>query len=173
MPRCIMGKERILIVDDEQNARQALRTILSEEGYEVAEAADGEEGLKLIESFDPTAVLSDVRMPKMDGLTLLKKANEAGSDAVFVMMTAFGSIETAVEAMHAGAESYLTKPLDVNSVLVVLEKALEKRQLLRDTESLKARVRERYSCPTSSARRPSCRRSSTWSSARRPPRPRC
>ena len=78
------GKERILVVDDEQNARVALRTILTEEGYELAEAADGEEALALIPGFAPAVVLADVRMPRMDGITLLKRAREQGSDAVFV-----------------------------------------------------------------------------------------
>src|SRR6266545_660939 len=71
-----MAKERILVVDDEQNARVALRTILSEEGYEIAEAADGEEALALLPGFAPAAVLADVRMPRMDGITLLKRARE-------------------------------------------------------------------------------------------------
>ena len=70
------GKERILVADDEQNARVALRTILTEEGYEVSEAADGEEALALLPGFAPAAVLADVRMPRMDGITLLKRARE-------------------------------------------------------------------------------------------------
>ncbi len=143
-PAYRMGRERVLVVDDEANAREALRTILTEEGYEVAEAPDGEEALALLSGFAPAAVLADVRMPRMDGLTLLTKAREAGSDAVFVMMTAFASVEAAVAAMRAGAESYLVKPLDVDSVLVVLEKALEKVRLQRDAANLRERVRERY-----------------------------
>jgi len=138
------GKERVLVVDDEGNARRALRDILSEEGYEVVEAADGEDALQLMESFAPAAVLADVRMPRMDGITLLRKAREQGSDSVFVMMTAIASVEAAVEAMRAGAENYLVKPLDVNAVLVVLEKALEKLRLQRETQNLRERVRERY-----------------------------
>ncbi len=138
------GKERILVVDDEGNARQALKDILTEEGYELVEAADGEDALQLMQSFAPAAVLADVRMPRMDGITLLKRAREQGSDAVFVMMTAYASVEAAVEAMRAGAENYLVKPLDVNAVLVVLEKALEKLRLQRDTQNLRERVRERY-----------------------------
>jgi two-component system NtrC family response regulator/two-component system response regulator HydG len=138
------GSERILVVDDEQNARVALRTILVDEGYEVAEAADGEAALQLIAGFAPAVVLADVRMPRMDGITLLRRAREAGSDAVFVMMTAFASVEAAVETMRAGAENYLVKPLDVNAVLVILDKALEKLRLQRDTANLRERVRERY-----------------------------
>jgi two-component system NtrC family response regulator/two-component system response regulator HydG len=139
-----MAKQRILVVDDEQNARAALRTILSEEGYEIAEARDGEEGLAKLEEWSPDVVLADVRMPRMDGLALLRKAKETGSDATFVMMTAFASIEAAVEAMKSGAENYLVKPLDVRAVLVFLAKALEKRQLLKEAVTLRERVRERF-----------------------------
>jgi len=139
-----MGKALVLVVDDELNARNALRTILSEEGYEIHEAADGEEGLSQIAELSPDVVLSDVRMPKLDGLQLLRKAREQGSDSTFVMMTAFASVEAAVEAMRLGAENYLVKPLDVNAVLVFLEKALEKRRLQREAQGLRERVRERY-----------------------------
>ena len=137
-------KERILVVDDEQNARTALRTLLGEEGYDIAEAADGEEALAKIAELDPAVVLTDMRMPRMDGITLIKRAREAGSEAAFVMMTAFASVQAAVDAMKAGAENYLTKPLDLQSVLIFLEKALEKRRLQRETVSLRDRVREQY-----------------------------
>jgi len=139
-----MSKQRILVVDDEQNARAALRTILTEEGYDIAEAADGEEGFAKLRDWGPDLVLADVRMPRMDGLALLAKAKESGSDATFVMMTAFASIETAVAAVKAGAENYLVKPLDVSAVLVFLGKALEKRALVREAATLRERVRERF-----------------------------
>ena len=139
-----MAKARILVVDDEANARAALRTILSEEGYEISEAADGEAGLARIAELSPDVVLADVRMPKMDGLALLRQAKEQGSDASFVMMTAFASVEAAVEAMGLGAENYMVKPLNVKAVLVFLEKALEKRRLVREAAGLRERVRERY-----------------------------
>ena len=139
-----MSKERILVVDDEANARGALRTILSEEGYEITEAADGEQALALIHEVSPALVLADVRMPKMDGITLLERARAESPDALFLMMTAFGSIEAAVRAMKAGAENYLVKPLDVDSVLVYVGKALEKRRLQREAQGLRERVRERF-----------------------------
>ncbi|RKH46854.1 sigma-54-dependent transcriptional regulator [Corallococcus sicarius] len=139
-----MANERILVVDDEVNARRAIATILKEEGFEVREAADGVEALGLLADFSPAAVLTDVRMPRMDGLTLMRRAREAGSDATFVVMTAFASVEAAVEAMRAGAESYLTKPLDMNAVLVVLGKTLETRQLKTETRQLRERVAERF-----------------------------
>src|SRR4051794_14586562 len=104
-----MNKARILIVDDEQTARAALRTLLTEEGYEVSEAADGAEGLQKLTDLAPDVVLTDVRMPKLDGLSMLKKAKELGLPATFVMMTAFATIESAVEAMRAGAENFLVK----------------------------------------------------------------
>ena len=139
-----MATERILIVDDEQNARAALRTILTEEGYEVSEARDGEEGLLRLADFSPAVVLCDVRMPRKDGLSLLREARALGTEAVFVMMTAYATVQAAVEAMRAGAESYITKPLDVDAVLVVLEKALEKRRLQREAGALRERVRQKF-----------------------------
>ncbi len=138
------AENRILIIDDEQNARDALRSILTDEGYTVAEARDGTAGLAALATFDPHVVLCDLRMPGIDGLSLLKRAMVDHTGATFVMMTAFASIATAVEAMRAGAETYLVKPLDVNAVLVVLEKALEKRSLRNETEVLRARIRKNY-----------------------------
>ncbi|MBE2248729.1 MAG: sigma-54-dependent Fis family transcriptional regulator [Myxococcus sp.] len=135
---------RILVVDDEQNAREALTTILREEGYEVVEAADGEAGFEQLTQFNPDAVLCDIKMPKVDGLQLLHKARSEGFDNLFIMVTAFGSIETAVEAMRAGAFDYITKPVDVGAVLVKLEKALETRQLKRDNALLRERLHEKH-----------------------------
>ena len=102
-----MSTPRVLVVDDEANARQAIVTILGEEGYEVAEASNGEEALARLGEFSPAVVLTDVRMPRMDGMTLLQRAREQSSDASFIMMTAFASLEAAVEAMRAGAVDYL------------------------------------------------------------------
>ncbi len=134
-------KARILVVDDEPNARSALRAILAEEGYEVAEAGDGEEALAALPGFAPDVVLLDVRMPKLDGLSMLEQAKASGSEATFVMMTAHGAVKDAVIALKAGAEDYLQKPLELDEVLVVLEKALEKRQLRKDVALLRERVR--------------------------------
>jgi two-component system NtrC family response regulator/two-component system response regulator HydG len=141
---CTMPRSRILVIDDEQNARDALTTILREEGYEVAEAADGEAGVEKVSSFQPDAVLCDIKMPKLDGLELLKSVRAEGFDTLFLMMTAFGSIETAVEAMRSGAQDYITKPVDVAAVLVKLERALETRQLRRDNAILRERLHERH-----------------------------
>ncbi len=142
-----MAPTRLLVVDDEQNARQALATLLAEEGFEVAQAADGAQALERLGEFGPDVVLSDVRMPQMDGITLVQRAREAGHGASFVIMTAFATIDVAVQAMRAGAENFLVKPLDVSAVLVVLEKVLEKRRLRTDASLLRERVRERCRLP--------------------------
>jgi two-component system, NtrC family, response regulator len=139
-----MPKARVLVVDDEPNARDGLRTILEEEGFVVSEASDGVEAFNVLKEQGADVVLSDIRMPRMDGVTLVRRAREEGIPALFVMMTAFASIETAVEAMRAGAENFLVKPLDPSTVLVVLDKVLEKQHLTRDAEQLKDRVRQRY-----------------------------
>ena len=139
-----MPKERVLLVDDEENARSALRTLLTDEGYVVSEAADGEQALAVIRDTAPAVVLADVRMPRMDGLTLLRKAKDEGSDATFVILTAFANVESAVEAMRAGAENYLVKPVSFEALRVSIHKALEKRQLARDAANLRERVRERF-----------------------------
>ena len=139
-----MPKPRVLVVDDEANARHALRTILDEEGYAVDEAADGQEALELLRERGADVVLADIRMPRLDGIELVRRARAEGSPALFVMMTAFATIDTAVEAMKAGAENFLVKPLEPNSVLIVLDKVLEKQKLTRDAEQLKERVRQRY-----------------------------
>jgi two-component system NtrC family response regulator len=139
-----VAKARILVVDDEPNARDGLRTILEEEGFAVSEASDGVEAFALLREQGADVVLADIRMPRMNGVTLVHRAREEGIQASFVMMTAFASIETAVEAMRAGAEHFLVKPLEPSTVLVVLDKVLEKRQLTRVAEQLKDRVRQRY-----------------------------
>ena len=139
-----MPRERILIVDDEPNARSALGVLLTEEGFEVIEAGDGLEGLEKLAEFAPAAVLTDVKMPRLDGIGLLREARARGSDAVFLVMTAFASIEAAVEAMRAGAENYLVKPLNVDAAVLSLQKALEKRNLQLESAGLRERIRERY-----------------------------
>ena len=144
LPSAPMPRARILVVDDEPNARDALRTLLTDEGYSVSEASDGIEALATLREEGADVILADVRMPRMDGLTLVRTAREEGLPGTFVMMTAFASVEAAVEAMRAGAENFLTKPLDPATVQVVLDKVLEKRDLARDAEQLRARVRERF-----------------------------
>jgi len=134
---------RILVVDDEVNARTALAELLRDEGFDVEMAADAFKALGKYESFAPHVVLTDLKMPGMDGIELVKKLRAHEDPCDVIVMTAFGAVETAVEAMRAGASDYLTKPLNFDELLVVLDKVLETSQLRRETRQLRARVRDR------------------------------
>ncbi len=136
---------RVLIVDDEANARSALAELLEDEGYVTATASDGLEALEKLETFGPEVVLTDLKMPRMDGLALLEEGKRRRPTAAFVVMTAFGSIDTAVEAIKRGAENYLTKPLDVNSVSALVARALEKSRLALEASLLRGQVEKRLS----------------------------
>jgi len=141
-----VSKARILVVDDEANARNALAEILREENYQVETAADGFKALARAESFGPDLVLSDLKMPGMDGVELLGKLkNTPELDVEVVVMTAFGAVETAVAAMRAGAADYLTKPLNTDELLVVLDRALERCRLRQEATQLREQLKNRYS----------------------------
>ncbi len=137
------SRGRILIVDDEANARAALSEILREEGYTTETAADGFKALGKLEEFAPDVVLTDLKMPGLDGIGLMEKAMATESEATFVVMTAFGSISSAVEAVKKGAYNYLTKPLDFQALSVVVERAVERARLLQENGKLRDRLRER------------------------------
>jgi DNA-binding NtrC family response regulator len=100
-------KGRIVVIDDEVNAAAALETLLEEDGYEVARAHDGVSGLQLLENTDPDVVLTDLRMPGMDGIELLTRIKQIRPETMVVLMTAHGTVGTAVQAMKLGAEGYL------------------------------------------------------------------
>ncbi len=134
---------RILIVDDEPNARSALSEILREEGYATETAADGFKALGKIEDFGPDVVLTDLKMPGLDGIGLMQKVRDLAPRATFVVMTAFGTIESAVEAVQKGAYHYLTKPLDFQALAVVVERAVERSRLLAENERLRERLAEK------------------------------
>ena len=138
------SKGRILVVDDEPNARTALAEILKEEGYQVETAADGFKGLARAEEFGPDLVLTDLKMPGMDGVELLRKLRHHAADVPVVLMTAFGAVETAVSAMREGAADYLTKPLNTDELVLVIDRALERVRLRRETHELKSQLTERY-----------------------------
>src|ERR1700686_3888350 len=137
------NRGRILIVDDESNARAALAEILREEGYATETAADGFKALGKLEEFTPDVILTDLKMPGLDGIAFMEKARTAAPSAVFVVMTAFGTISSAVEAMKKGAENYLLKPLDPEALGAVVERAMEKARLVQETRRLRDRLRER------------------------------
>jgi len=134
---------RILVVDDEVNARSALAELLRDQGFDVETAADAFKALGKFESFAPQVVVTDLKMPGMDGVELVKKLRAEAEPPAVVVMTAFGAVETAVDAMRAGAADYLTKPLNLPELLVVLDRVLETEQLRRETRQLRAQVRAR------------------------------
>ena len=137
------SRGRILIVDDEANARAALSEILREEGYTTETAADGFKALGKLEEFVPDVVLTDLKMPGLDGIGFMEKAQAALPGATFVVMTAFGTIGSAVEAVKKGAYNYLTKPLDFSVLAVVVERAVERARLLQENSRLREKLRER------------------------------
>ncbi len=137
------SRGRILIVDDEANARAALSEILHDEGYATETAADGFKALGKLGEFVPDVILTDLKMPGLDGLEFMEKARAYVPSAVFVVMTAFGSITSAVQAVKKGAENYLTKPLDFEALSAVVERAMEKARLLQETRHLRDKLRER------------------------------
>jgi two-component system, NtrC family, response regulator len=140
----VSAKARIVVIDDEVNAAAALETLLQEDGYEVAQANDARAGLALLEKTDPDIVLTDLRMPGMDGLELLAKVKQIRPETMVIVMTAYGTVKTAVRAMKLGAEDYLAKPIDVEELEVILQKTLEKKRLLEEARVLRERVHQKY-----------------------------
>jgi two-component system response regulator HydG len=136
-------KARLLVVDDEPSARSGLQKLLTQEGYSVAVAEDGEDALARFAETAADVVVTDLKMPKMDGITLLKKLKEQDQDVPVIVCTAFGDVSTAVQAMRAGAADYLTKPIDFDALTLAVERALERRELRVEAENLRRQIRER------------------------------
>jgi two-component system, NtrC family, nitrogen regulation response regulator NtrX len=130
----------ILIIDDERAIRKTLGEILSYEGYKIEEASDGEEGLKKFREKAFDVVLCDIKMPKLDGIEFLDKAREANPDVPIIMISGHGTIETAVEAVKKGAFDYISKPPDLNRLLITLRNAIDKTSLVTETKVLKRKV---------------------------------
>jgi len=140
-----MIPKRILIVDDEESFRNVLTVILRKEGYEVEGATNGEEGLNKISNAAFDHVLCDIRMPKMDGLEFLRESQKAGAEAPVIMMSAFGTVDTAIEAMKLGAYDYISKPFKPDEVILTLKKAEERERLRKENELLRRQVKKEYS----------------------------
>ncbi|WP_437567604.1 sigma-54-dependent transcriptional regulator [Sorangium sp. So ce542] len=134
---------RVLVVDDEASARSGLEKLLRQEGYAVDAAADGAAALEVAAERPPDVVVTDLKMPRMDGVTLLGKLREQDPALPVIVVTAFGDVSSAVQAMRAGAEDYLTKPVDFDALLVSLERALERSALRAEAENLRRQLRER------------------------------
>lgn len=130
----------ILIIDDEKAIRKTLTEILSFEGYKIDEAADGEEGLKKFKEKSYDVVLCDIKMPKLDGIEFLQKAADTSPDVPIIMISGHGNIETAVEAVKKGAYDFISKPPDLNRLLITIRNAMERSSLVTETKVLKRKV---------------------------------
>lgn len=130
----------ILIIDDEKSIRKTLTEILSYEGYKIEEAGDGEEGLKKFKDKTYDLVLCDIKMPKLDGIEFLEKAKQVNADVPIIVISGHGNIDTAVEAVKKGAYDYISKPPDLNRMLITLRNAMDKTTLVAETKVLKRRV---------------------------------
>lgn len=135
---------KILIIDDEKSIRNTLREILEYEKYDVDEAVDGQDGLDKLSDRKYDLALCDIKMPKLDGLEVLEKAQEIAPDLQFIMISAHGSIETAVEAVKKGAYDFIQKPPDLNRLLITVRNALDKSTLVSETKVLKKKISKRF-----------------------------
>lgn len=135
---------KILIIDDEKSIRDTLVEILEYENYQVDQAEDGQKGFEAIKKNNYDVVLCDIKMPNMDGMELLSKTSELGIDTAFIMISAHGTIETAVEATKMGAFDFIQKPPDLNRLLVTVRNALEKSSLVTETKILKKKISKAY-----------------------------
>lgn len=130
----------ILIIDDEKAIRKTLTEILTFEGYKIDEAVDGEEGLKRFSEKNYDLVLCDIKMPKLDGIEFLEKARMVNPDIPIIIISGHGNIDTAVEAVKKGAFDYISKPPDLNRLLITLRNATEKQELVTQTKVLKRKA---------------------------------
>jgi two-component system response regulator HydG len=138
-----MSGLRILVVDDEASARSGLEKLLRQSGYTVDTAKNGNEALAVAAEHPPEVVVTDLKMPEMDGMTLLGRLRDSDRDLPVIVATAFGDVTSAVAAMRAGAADYLTKPIDFDALLVAIERARERRALRVEAENLRRQLRER------------------------------
>ncbi len=140
-----MTSNRVLLIDDEENFRHMLSVILKKRGYDVETASSGVDGLKKIDTGSYDTVLCDIRMPQMDGLEFLREAQKAGCEATIIMMSAYGTLDTAIEAMKLGAYDYISKPFKPDEIILTLKKAEERERLRRENLFLKQEVQKEYS----------------------------
>jgi DNA-binding NtrC family response regulator len=138
-----MGTETVLLVDDKPNNLEVLSALLRQEGYEVRVARSGDEALAEVRGITPDAIITDLKMPKMDGLEFFQAVRAVDPDIPTIFITAFGTVESAVAAMKLGAYDYLGKPLDHEKLTLILRRALDQRRIARENRDLKAALRAR------------------------------
>jgi two-component system response regulator PilR (NtrC family) len=139
-----MLKDKILVADDEKSMREFLDIMLKKEGYKVTLASNGEEVMKLIEKDIFDLALVDIRMPRQDGISVLKRIKSISPETVVIVITAYASADTAIKAMKEGAYDYITKPFKIDEIKLIIQNALEKKHLQKENLLLKQVVRDRY-----------------------------
>jgi two-component system response regulator AtoC len=147
----------VLIVDDEENMRHMLEVLLGEEGYKCGTAADGEQALEKLSTDNFDFVLCDIRMPRLDGPGLLAEMRKKGLPGTVIMMSAYGTVDTAIETMKQGAYDYIPKPFRADEVILTLKKAQEREKLVRENVTLRRAVAEEYSFDNIITRNPKMR----------------
>jgi two-component system response regulator AtoC len=135
-------EKRLLVIDDEENMQHMLSKVLSKTGYSVETASNGHEGLKMIQSTDFDFILCDIKMPNMSGMDFLKAAHDKIRTTTVIMMSAYGTIDTAIEAMKLGAYDYISKPFKTDEVYLTLKKAEERENLRQENRQLKERIKK-------------------------------
>ena len=135
----------MLIVEDDASTREGLAELVQTWGFQTEEAADGEEGLRKVTSFRPAIIVSDMVMPRVGGMELLRALKDQLSDLTLILLTAQGTVETAVEAIKEGAYDYLSKPVDPQRLRILLNKAVERQETLREVKLLRRQLREQGS----------------------------
>ena len=146
--------KRILVVDDEENIRLVLKTLLRKHGYEVEVADGAEQALASLDAFGPDVILTDVRMPKMGGLDLLATLRAKNVHATVIVMSAYGNVDLALEAIKAGAYDYISKPFKPDEVVLALRKAEERELLRRENQALKEQIKKEHQFETILAKSP-------------------
>ncbi|MEJ2235182.1 MAG: sigma-54 dependent transcriptional regulator, partial [Syntrophobacterales bacterium] len=140
-----MEEKRILVIDDEENMRHMLAVLLEKEGYQVDSAADGKQGLALASESFYDLILCDLKMPVMDGMTFLENSQDMQLESTVIVMSAYGTLDTAIEAMKRGAYDYVSKPFKPDEIMLTLRKAEERERLRKENRLLQQSARERYS----------------------------
>jgi two-component system NtrC family response regulator len=138
-----MKRNHILVVDDDSSLRRVMKMQLEEAGYEVSLASDGNEAWQMLQEIEPHLVITDLRMPTT-GLELLERTSRENLQTTVIVVTAFGTVETAVEAMKLGAYDYVTKPLDFDALLLVVQRAMERQNLIEEVRTLRSALDQRY-----------------------------
>lgn len=138
-----MSRNRILVVDDDSSLRRVMKMQLEEAGYQTILASDGDEAWRLLQEHQPHLVITDLRMPT-SGLELLKRITQAELQTTVIMVTAFGSVESAVDAMKSGAYDYVTKPLDFDALAAVVNRAMERQNLMEEVRTLRSALDQRF-----------------------------